>query len=123
MLDLDSLDPQGVLGGAFAELSATAGRESAAAVDAIKRFLVPFDCWSMLDYGLYGEENEIGRLSIIDDREKAEALLSLLDLTIGTTDNSVVPRDLADALNQIRKIEPKLANNRAFRRLATAARL
>ncbi len=43
MLDLDSLDPQGVLGGAFAELSATAGRESATAVDAIKRFLVPFD--------------------------------------------------------------------------------
>lgn len=70
-----------------------------------------------------GEEHEVTRLSIIDDSEEATALLSIFDLTIGTTDSSVVPRDLADALNQIGKIEPKLSSSEAFRRLATAARL
>ena len=43
---------------AFADLPATSGSAFAEAVDAIERFLVPFDCWSPLDYRLYGDENE-----------------------------------------------------------------
>ena len=107
---------------ALANLPATAQEAFAKAVDAIERFLVPFECWSMLEYGLYGEQDEIPKLSIIDNQEKAEALLRLLDLTVGTADGSVVPHDLGDALDQIRRTAPSLEKEKTFRRLATSAR-
>jgi hypothetical protein len=107
---------------ALADLPATAQEAFAEAVDAIKRFLVPFECWSMVDYGLYGEDNGRLKLSSIDNHAKAAALLRLLDLTIGTTEGSVIPYDLADALDQVRRVAPHLAKNQIFRRLATAAR-
>ncbi len=107
---------------ALADLPATAQGAFAEAVDAIERFLVPFECWSMLKYGLYGEEDGTPKLSIIDNHRKAAAFLRLLDLTIGTAEGAVIPFDLADALDQVRKVAPKLAENRLFRRLATAAR-
>jgi hypothetical protein len=107
---------------AIADLPATAQGAFAEAVDAIERFLVPFDCWSMLDYGLSGKEDDRPNLSTIDNHEKAAAFLRLLDLTIRTSEGSVIPYDLADALDQIRKIAPNIAENQAFRRLATAAR-
>jgi len=108
---------------ALAGLPATTRDAYVEAVDAIERFLVPFDCWSMIDYGLYGEE-EGGRskLSSIDVPEKAAAFLRLLDRTIGTAEGSVIPHELADALDQVRKVAPKLANTQEYRRLATAAR-
>ena len=107
---------------ALADLPATSREAFAEAVAAIDRFLVPFECWSLLDYGLYGEANGGPKLSTMDNPEKAAALLRLLDLTIGTAEGSVIPHDLADALDQIRKIAPKLAEKQMFRRLATAAR-
>ena len=107
---------------ALADLPATAEGAFAEAVDAINRFLVPFECWSMLEYGLYGEEDDKTKLSNIDNQEKAAAFLRLLDLTVGTAEGFVVPYGLSDALDQIRKISPKLAETQAFRRLATAAR-
>lgn len=107
---------------ALADLPATAHGMFADAVGIIERFLVPFDCWSMLDFGLYGDDGEQAKLSIIDNVEKAAAFLHLLDLTIGTAEGAVVPSDLADALDQIRKVAPNLAANRVCRRLATAAR-
>jgi hypothetical protein len=107
---------------AFADLPAATKEAFAEAVDTIERFLVPFECWSMLEYGLYGEQDGQPKLSIIDNQEKATALLRLLDLTIGRVEGSVIPHDLGDALDQIRRITPSLANNQVFRRLATAAR-
>lgn len=107
---------------ALAELPATARGAFAEAVDVVERFLVPFECWSMIEYGLYGEENGEPKLSIIDDPLKAGAFLRLLDLTIGTAEGAVVPQDLPDALERIRKMAPNLAGTREFRRLATAAR-
>lgn len=107
---------------ALADLPATAREAFAEAVDSIERFLVPFECWSMNDYGLYGEENGKRKLSAIDNHEKAAAFLRLLDLTIGTVEGSVVPRDLPDALDQVRRVAPSLAGTQVFRRLATAAR-
>ena len=107
---------------ALADLPATAQEAFAEAVDVIERFLVPFACWSMIDYGLYGEENGKPKLSIIDNHVKAAAFLRLLDLTIGTAEGSVIPHDLADALDQVRRVAPNLAENQIFRRLATAAR-
>ncbi len=107
---------------AFSDLPATAKGSFAEAVSAIERFLVPFDCWSMLDYGLYGADEEEPRLLAINDAKKATAFLKLLDLTIGTSERAVVPYDLAIALQRIRSIAPSLEVKQSFRRLATAAR-
>jgi hypothetical protein len=107
---------------ALADLPATSRGAFADCVGAIERFLVPFECWTLVDYGLRGEEGGRPRLSIIDDQEKADALLRLLDLTVGAGEGAVIPHDLADALDQIRETAPKLAETQAFRRLATAAR-
>jgi hypothetical protein len=108
--------------GALADLPATSGDAFAEAVDAIARFLVPFECWSMIDYGLYGQEGEAKKLAVINDEPKAKALLRLLDLTVGTSEGAVIPHDLTDALDQIRSVAPSLAEAPAFRRLSTAAR-
>ena len=95
----------------------------AEAVDAIERFLMPFDCWSMLNYGLYsGDSGRTPKLSMIDDEAKAEALLRLLDRTIGTEENAVIPHNLGDALEQVRKVAPNLVRTPKYRRLETAAR-
>lgn len=107
---------------ALADLPATARHAFAEAVDIIERFLVPFDCWSMIDYGLYGDENGRPKISSIDNSETAAAFIRLLDRTIGTTEGSVIPHDLADALDQVRRVAPSLAESQEFRRLATAAR-
>ncbi len=107
---------------ALADLPAATEGAFAEAVEAIERFLVPFECWSMLDYGLYGQEAGRRKLSSVDNQKKADALLRLLDLTVGKTEGSVVPHDLANALDQIREISPGLTETRKFRRLATAAR-
>lgn len=107
---------------ALAKLPATAGEAFAEAVDIIERFLVPFDCWSMIEYGLYGEEDGQRKLSSINEPVKAEAFLRLLDRTIGTAEGSVIPHDLAGALDQIRSVASNLAETQGFRRLATAAR-
>jgi len=108
--------------GALADLPATSGEAFAEAVDAVARFLVPFECWSMVNYGLYGDEGEAKKLAIINDEAKAQALLKLLDLTIGTSEGAVVPHDLTDALDQIRSVAPALVDLPVFRRLSTAAR-
>ena len=107
---------------ALAKLPATARQAFDEAVATIECFLVPFECWSMLEYGLFGEENGNSKLSIIDNPEKAVAFLRLLDRTIGIAEGSVIPYDLADALDQIRRAAPNMTENQAFRRLATVAR-
>jgi hypothetical protein len=107
---------------AFADLPATCGNAFAEAVNAIERFLVPFECWSLLDYGLHGKEGDEAKLSQIDDQPKAEAFLRLLDRTIGTVEGAVVPFDLGNALKQIRAVAPQFAETQSFRRLATLAR-
>ncbi|MDA9407929.1 hypothetical protein XH80_14605 [Bradyrhizobium sp. CCBAU 45384] len=107
---------------AFADLPATSRSAFAEAVGVIERFLVPFECWSMLDYGLYGDEGGDRKLAMIDDAAKGEALLRLLDLTVGASEGAVIPYDLTDALDQISNVAPQLAERPAFRRLSTAAR-
>lgn len=116
-----SLATRGV-SAAFAELPAAAGCAFSEAVSAIERFLVPFDCWSMSDFGLGDDVDDVPRLASINTLEMAAALLHLLDLSIGTVDGSVVPSDLAEALDQIRTVAARLVQNSAFRRLETMAR-
>ena len=106
----------------FSRLPSIARGEFAEAVNTIERFLVPFDCWSMDEYGLYGDDDGTPKLSMIDDEAKAEALLRLLDRTIGTAENAVIPYGLGDALEQVRKVAPNLVRTPKYRRLETAAR-
>lgn len=106
----------------FAALPVASGQAFVEAVAAVERFLVPFDCWSMFEYGLYGDDEDKPNLSQIDSWEKAEALLRLLDRTVGSSVGATIPMDLSDALEQIRTVAPKLADTDVFRRLATAAR-
>jgi len=107
---------------AFADLPATSQEAFVDAVEVIERFFVPFECWSMLDYGLYGDEDGVKKLSMIDSEPKAGALLHMLDLTVGTSEGAVVPYDLTDALDQIRSVAPHLTESVSYRRLSTAAR-
>ncbi|WP_409269171.1 hypothetical protein [Massilia sp. BHUDP2] len=116
-----SLSTRGV-SAAFADLPVAAGEAFTEAVNAVEHFLVPFDCWSMYDFGLGGDVDGVPRLASISTPEMAAALLRLLDLSIGTAEGSVVPMDLAEALNQIRSVTGKLVQNPAFRRLETVAR-
>jgi hypothetical protein len=106
---------------ALADLPATAEGAFVEAVDAIERFLVPFECWSMIEYGLYGEVGGQPRLSKID-APNPEAHFRLLDLTIGTAEGAVVPHDLPSALEQVRLVAPQLADTQRFRRLAALTR-
>ena len=107
---------------ALADLPATSREAFSEAVKVIERFLVPFQCWSMLEYGLYGDERGVEKFSIISDETKARALLRLLDLTVGTSENATIPHDLTKALDQIRRVAPALVSTPAFRRLSTATR-
>ncbi len=117
-----SLASPGVSAG-LSRLPAAARGEFAEAVNAVERFLIPFDCWSMLEYGLYGnDDDEMPKLSMIEDEARAEALLGLLDRTVGTAEDSVIPLDLGDALDQIRGVAPNLPQASEYRRLETAAR-
>lgn len=116
-----SLATRGV-SAAFADLPAAAGRAFSEAVDAVERFLVPFDCWSMSDFGLGGDVDGTPRLASISTPDIAAAFLRLLDMSIGTAEGSVVPMDLAEALDQIRSAAGRLVQDSAFRRLETVAR-
>jgi hypothetical protein len=107
---------------ALADLPATSRGAFARAVDMIQRFLVPFDCWSLHDFGLSDHGNDESRLSEIGDPEKAAALLRLLGSTIGTAESAVIPFGLGNALAQIETVTPGLASDPVYRRLAAAAR-
>ena len=108
----------------LASLPARANGAFAEALDVISHLLVPFDCRSLYVYGLRStsDNDENSRLSMINNHEKAQALLVLLDRTIGTEENTVHPYELSEALEQIEKVNTPLARSRAFRRLTALTR-
>jgi hypothetical protein len=107
---------------AWATLPAAARGKFADAVVLLERFLVPFECWSMLDYGLYGNVDGEPGLTLIDSPSKAAALLKLLDRTVGIAEGAVVPYELSRVLDHIRSESPQLAYEQSFRRLASQSR-
>jgi hypothetical protein len=107
---------------AFADLPAACGDAFAEAVDAIERFLVPFQCWTMSDLGFHGLVDGEPALSQIDNEAKADALLRLLDKAIGTAEDSIVPFDLGRGLDQIQQAGPALVRSQKFGRLAALTR-
>ena len=104
----------------LAKLPAIARGRFAEAVDTTERFLVPFPCWSMLNYGLHGNDDGTPKLAMIDDDAKASALSRLLDRTIGTAEDAVIPHGLGDVLAQVRKVAPNFAQMPEYRHLETA---
>ena len=106
----------------LAKIPAIARGRFAEAVDTVERFLVPIPCWSLSDYQLHRNESGVPKLAIIDDDVKADALLRLLDRTIATTPDAVVPYDLGDALAQVREVAPHLVRIPSYRRLEAVAR-
>ena len=63
---------------ALADLPAHPAWRSLKPWELLARFLVPFECWSMVNYGLYGGEGELKKLAVINDEPTAQALLKLL---------------------------------------------
>lgn len=104
---------------ALATLPAASGDRFAAAVEAVKRFLVPCACHSMGAYGFSQHVEGLPKLDFVDDEHKAQALLTLLDLTVGTATHAAVPYDLCDALDQIRSVREDLSKHATFRRLSS----
>ena len=106
----------------MARIPAASRGEFIAAVDAVARFLVPGSTGSRHDYGLYGEEDGEERLEIIvDSQAKAEALLRLLDLTVGGGEGVSTPLGLDELLARIRDVAPTLVERPEFVRLTTLA--
>jgi len=117
-----SLVTQGV-SAAFADIPSSAGELFAEAVAEIEPFLVPFECWSMHAYGFRGDTVEgVPQLDRVDSPAKANALLRLLDLTVGTSGDAIVPRDLGQALEHTSRLVPSATTTSAYRRLAALAR-
>lgn len=107
---------------ALARLPACSGDAFAEAVDAIARFLIPFDCWSLFDLGFYDASVQATNFDVVKDRRSASALLDLLDLTLGRNEGAVIPHDLGDALDCVLEKAPALVDSSKFQRLVTAAR-
>lgn len=108
--------------GELASLPATVGNKFETAVAVIERFLVPFKCWSMIEYGLFGDHDGKKRMDIIDSESKATALIRLLSATISDLDGAVVPYDLSEAMEHARNIKPTLVYDPLYRRLLTLTR-
>lgn len=106
----------------LANLPARCGEAFVEAVDTIERFLVPFECWALFEFGFFGEEDDKPKVADIDTIDKARALIRLLDASIGTVEGAVVPFDLDVALTRVREVAPGLVNDYRFRRLAALAR-
>ncbi|WP_199099884.1 hypothetical protein [Dyella sp. ASV21] len=116
-----SLVTSGVAAG-FATLPATSTEAFVEAVHSVRPFIVPFECWSLHDFGFGRTDDSSAALALIDSRDKAAALLLLLDDSIGNQDGSVVPFDLSFGLDRIVHVDPSLGSSPAFRRLSTLAR-
>ena len=107
---------------ALARLPASVGDAFAEAVEAIERFLVPFNCWSLHDYGFYDRGDLTPAFPVGHPSKDAAALIRLLDATIASTEGAVIPVDLVQALDHVEATAPELVPAPAFRRLATLAR-
>ncbi len=106
----------------MAGIPAASRGEFVAAVAAVERFLVQGSVTSRHGYGLYGEEDGIEVLEIIVDApERADALLRLLDLTVGDGEGVPTPLGLNELIARIRDVAPALVSRPEFARLTTLA--
>lgn len=100
---------------AMARIPVASGPAFSDGVDAVQRFLYPFNVGSVQDYG-FGEHPEaLGE--VVKSERDARALLNLLDRTVGEGDEARMPFDGDEALARIRTVAPRLAKEPTFRRL------
>ena len=106
----------------LAELPAAAGPYYAEAAQLVLPYLTPFDCWSLFDYGVLDSNAVDDKFSVIDSHPKASAFLAILDKTIGSEENAIIPSGLEGALLHITKVAPKLEKDIRIQRLLTLSR-
>ena len=110
------------VGKAMAQIPAAAGSAFVEAYHTVERFLCPFRVYKIRNYG-FGRAEPRGRMfDWMESREEAEALLSLLNLTVGEGEEARAPLDVDEALERIRIVAPPLAQEPAFRKLKTLQR-
>lgn len=107
---------------ALASIPAASGRRFAAAVAALRRFLVPFESWSVYDWGIEASDGHAVPAGIIVGANEAAAALDLLDLTIGHNPDVRVPRGLDLMLATISAQGQALRRDARFRRLEALLR-
>ncbi|MBV9196398.1 MAG: hypothetical protein JO168_19865, partial [Solirubrobacterales bacterium] len=103
---------------AFASVPAVSGRRFAQAVAAVRRFLVPFESWSMHDWGLPANDGRSIREGAILGAIEAAAALDLLDLTISKRPDARIPLGLDAVLDHIASQSAALTRDPRFARLA-----
>jgi hypothetical protein len=107
---------------AFASLPAASGRRFTVAVSLLRRFLVPFEAWSMRDWGFQTTNGEDIREPMIVGAEEAAAALDLFDLTITKSADARVPRGLDGILAVLASQNQALQRDPRFSRLAALVR-
>lgn len=107
---------------AFASIPAACGRRFTAAVATIRRYLMPFDSWSMHDWGLLADDMRAVRADTIVGKEEAAAALELLHLSISEAPDARPPVGLDAVLDHISSQNRTLGRDPRFVRLATMAR-
>jgi hypothetical protein len=110
------------LSDAFADLPSKCGSAFAEAVEVLERFLTPFDCWSLHEYGLYDRDPDGRKIRKLNGPREAAAFLKLLDVTIGSEERAIHPLDLDSALVAIRNADPKLVRDTRYARLSALVR-
>jgi hypothetical protein len=107
---------------AFASIPAASGRRFPRAVSSLRRFLVPFEAWSMDDWGFQAADGDGLRDRIVVGVAEAAAALDLLDLTISRGADVRVPRGLDAILAVLASQDPALRQDPRFARLAALVR-
>ncbi len=92
------------------------------AVSEISQLVIPFDCWAVHDFGFFDEDTQVPSLSQIVKKSDAKSLLTMLNLGVGKSVDSIVPYDLDTALVKIVEVSPDLEQDPRFVRLKIAAR-
>lgn len=100
---------------AMARIPVASGSAFADGVGAVRRFLYPFKVRLLQDYGFDENPEALGKV-VKSDRD-AEALLELLDRTVGEGEEARMPLHGDEALACLQRIAPKLARRPEFRRL------
>jgi hypothetical protein len=107
---------------AFASLPSVCGTAFADAAATVERFMVPFEMWSLLDFGLIELVGGTHKIAVVKDAEQAKAALSLVDRAIGYADNVRIPYDLHRLLDHVITIAPAVQRTPIFQRLEALTR-
>ncbi|RVP63947.1 hypothetical protein CN071_19020 [Sinorhizobium meliloti] len=108
------------LSDALADFPAAAGPNFAEAANLVLPYLMPFECWSLYEYGVLDRTDK--QISRVDSPEDAAAFLSILDKTVGAEEGAIIPNGLDRALRHIVEKSPRLEKDTRYQRLLTLSR-